>query len=142
MVSINLQAPLEDILPFVKQWLQLLSEGKLTEACALIDEPAYDDVKWTPELILEIVSDTFSPESRFYRLHPEGPMFTSPYDLEEQTWLIRDWLESGLGVENKGVFYFDYNVPLNGAWSDLSALFEFHRRENGCVVVLRDLEVL
>jgi hypothetical protein len=39
-------------------------------------------------------------------------------------------------------FSYDHDVPLDGAWSDLTAQFEFLRREGEFVVVLHDLHVL
>lgn len=142
MININTETPLEDILSFVKSWLKLLSDGKLAEACAQIDEPFHNDVVWTPKLIMQVLNDTFILESRFYRYHPEGPIFTNPYELEEQTRELNDWLESGLDPGNDGVYYFGYSVPLNGEWSDLSALFEFRKRNGSYSVVLQDLHVM
>lgn len=144
VITIDPQEPLKAILPFVKNWLQLLADGKLAEACAQLDEPAYDDVRWTPESILQAAHDTFSPQSRFYKWHPEGPIFTSPYDLDEQTDLIEDWLENAAEDDepNDDFIYFDYYVPLNGECSEMPALFEFYKRDGGYVVMLRDLHVL
>lgn len=36
---------------------------------------------------------------------------------------------------------FDHDVPLDGAWSDLTAQFEFLRRGDDFAVVLHDLHV-
>jgi hypothetical protein len=39
-------------------------------------------------------------------------------------------------------FYFDFAVPLDGQWSDLTAQFEFRKHANGYAVVLEDIHVL
>jgi hypothetical protein len=58
--------------------------------------------------------------------------------VEPNTYGIR-WsapLQDGTG------FQFDYDLPLNGEWSDLTAQFEFLRRSDGYAVVLHDIHVL
>jgi hypothetical protein len=105
-------------------------------ACALLDEPNCYAIFWTPDLIRQIVPDTFSPATQFYRYHPEGPVFSDPFELEEQKGLEVIEFEDGSG------YAFDYYVPLNGEWSDLTAQFEFRKRDGGYAVILHDLHVL
>ena len=129
-------SPEQDIIAFVKQWMKLLAEDRLDEACRLFDEPNSYGMVWTPDMIREVVTTTFSPDSLFYELHPEGPVFTDPYELEEQR--DREVYLSDDGT----TYYFDYAIPLNHEWSDLTAQFEFRRRLNGLAVVLHDLHVM
>jgi hypothetical protein len=121
---------------FVREWTKLLAQERLEEACALLDEPNCYGLVWTPERILEVVHDTFSPGTHFHHFHPEGPVFTDPDELEAQNdrevWARDDGTEYG----------FDYDLPLNHEWSDLTAQFEFHKRPNGFAVVLHDLHVM
>lgn len=150
MININLESPLDTILPFVKNWLALLAEGKLAEACNQLETAYPHDEVWTPERIVHIVRDTFPPESLFYQQHPEGPVFTNPYDLKEQKRYVDEWLQDWFdyeleyhtGPDSDGVIHFEYDIPLNGEWSDLTALFEFHKSDGGYKVVLRGLHVL
>ena len=39
-------------------------------------------------------------------------------------------------------YSFEYDLPLSGEWSDLTAQFEFLRRPSGYAVVLHDIHVL
>lgn len=136
MIVISPEAPAESIVAFVKGWMKLLAEGRVEEACALLDEPNGYGITWTPRLIQETVNSTFSPESGFYETHPEGPIFTNPFELEEQLEI------EVVEFDDKRGYAFDYDVPLNGEWSDLTAQFEFLRRSDGYSVVLHDLHVL
>jgi hypothetical protein len=136
MIEISLQNPDKSILAFVKQWIALLAEGRAEDAGALIDEPNCYGILWTPKLINEVINSTFSCDSRFYKTHPEGPIITDPFQLKEQreTEVIE--------LENDRGYAFDYNLPLNGEWSDLTAQFEFHKKPNGYSIVLHDIHVL
>lgn len=136
MIVISTEAPAESIVAFGKGWMKLLAEGRVEEACALLDEPNTYGILWTPRLILETVNSIFSPESRFHETHPEGPIFTNPFELEEQIGI------EVVEFDDKSGYAFDYNVPLNGEWSDLTAQFEFLKRSDGYAVVLHDLHVL
>jgi hypothetical protein len=126
----------KDILEFAKRWMKLLADGQLEEACALLDEPNTYGIVWTAEKIREVVAATFNPGSIFYSLHPEGPVFTDPYQLPEQ-----EYLELMPLPDNDG-FEFGYDIPLNGEWSDLTAIFMLYKRPQGYAVVLHDLHVL
>jgi hypothetical protein len=46
------------------------------------------------------------------------------------------------GRLNAGGYWLDYDVPLNGQFSDLTAQFEFEPRQEGYAAVLQDLHVL
>ena len=136
MIFINPKSPQNDILPFVKNWMRLLAEQRTEDACALIDEPNCYGVTWSSDRIRQIVTETFSPDTRFYLDHPEGPIFSDPFDLEEQRDIEVIELNDGSG------YVFDYHLPLNCEWSDLTAQFEFYKRSDGYAIVLHELHVL
>ena len=130
-------SPDERIVTFVKDWLKMLSEGRLEEACDLLDKPDRHGRVWTPKAIKQEVAETFSPDTRFYLFHPEGPIFTDPYELEPQT----NRKEIGEFSDKNG-YWFDCDMPLNHEWSDLTAQFEFYKTPDGYASVLADLHVL
>jgi len=132
-------APQEKVIKFVKDWLKLLSEDRLEEACALLEPlPATSgDKNWTPALLKRIVVETFPPTSHFSSIHPEGPIFTDPYELEPQA--NREVVGE---FNDNGGYWFDCDMPLNHKWSDLTALFEFRKTPNGYAVILEDLHVM
>lgn len=136
MIEISSESPEQAILTFVKGWMKLLADGRLEEACALIDEPNSYGIAWTPGMIRDMVNATFSPDTRFHTSHPEGPVFTDPFQLEEQRDVEVIEFDDGSG------YAFDYDIPLNGEWRDLTAQFEFRTSPDGHAVVLHDLHVL
>ena len=136
MIDISSEEPQHSILAFVRKWVALIADGRAEDACALIDEPNSYGIEWTPTSIDEVINSAFSPDSRFYRLHPEGPIVTNPFRLTEQREIEVIELENGNG------YLFDYDLPLNDEWSDLTAQFEFRKRPSGYAVVLHDLHVL
>ncbi|HEY9404083.1 MAG TPA: hypothetical protein VIQ24_15600 [Pyrinomonadaceae bacterium] len=136
MIDIAPESPEQSILLFVKGWMKLLAEGRLVEACALIDEPNSYGIVWTPSSICETVSKQFCPDTAFHESQPTAPNFTDPFKLEEQREIEVIEFADGSGYD------FDYQVPLDGEWSDLTAQFEFLKRPQGYAVVLHDLHVL
>jgi hypothetical protein len=136
MIDISSERPEQSILGFVKYWIKLLADGRFEHACGLIDEPNSYGIVWTPSLINEVVNSTFSPDTVFYGFHPEGPIFTDPFLLAEQRQV------KVVEFDDESGYAFDYALPLNGEWSDLTAQFEFQRRPNGYAVVLHNLHVL
>jgi hypothetical protein len=122
---------------FVRSWLTLLSQGRWKEACELIDEPNCYGISWTPERIRHLIEqDIYGAESRFAREHPKGIIYANPGDLEEprETELIKFSDGSGYAI--------DYDLPLNGEWSDIAVQFHFLKREHGFAVILHDIHVL
>lgn len=136
MLSLS-DAPEQDIKDFVKHWLKLLANNRLNDACALLDESNCYGIVWTPDMLLEAVHNTFSPDTRFYRLHPEGPIFTDLDALEEYPGQ-----GEVIAFSDRSGYAFDQDIPLNGERSDLTAQFEFRRGANGFAVILHDLHVM
>lgn len=79
----------------------------------------------------------FGPGTRFVTDHQEGPRFTSA-----RTASGRERYTIGAFADGTG-FRLDYDVPLNGAFSDLTAPFEFFwRGPRRLAVQLHDLHVM
>ncbi len=129
--------PEQAIREFARHFFRLAAADRLAEACATLDEPNQYGQVWTPAMITSVVHETFSPKTRFYLLHPEGPRFTSPDDLAEP--LNRFEV---IPFADRNGYSYSYDVPLNGEWSDLTALFQFRQRQGGLAAVLHDLHVL
>ncbi len=125
------------LLDWSREWCELLAEGELAEACARLDEPNSYGVTWTPQAILQLVHETFNPETLFGRQHPEGPRFTSP-----RTAVGGERIDVGAFADGSG-FWVWYDLPLNGEFSDLTAQLEFLWRGARLLAVrLHDLDVM
>jgi hypothetical protein len=125
------------VLHWTREWFELLAKGQLEAACARLDEPNSYGTVWTPDAIVELVSDTFSSGTIFSDEHPEGPQFSSPRTATgRERWSFVTFAD-GSGGE------LDYDVPLNGKFSDLTAQFEFYWRAPRTLAVrLHDLHVM
>lgn len=127
--------PEEEARRFVRRWLKLLAEGRWEDACALL-EPDDHGIAWTPAAILDLLHDTFPPDSVFYERHPGGPAFTDPDELPE----IGD--ARAIALDDGSGWWLDCPVPLNHERGDLTAQLELRRRGSGYVAILHDLHVL
>ena len=128
--------PDADILHFMRGWLDLLAAGRLDEACSSLDEPSGSGDRWTPESLMAQVSEIFSPDTRFYLEHPEGPRFTRVDTFKGRLRADVIPYDDGSG------FSVQHDVPLNEECADLTAIFDL-RWHGGCLrVCLCDLHVL
>jgi hypothetical protein len=129
--------PERRIREFARQFFRLAAADKLAQACAMLDEPNVYGQTWTPERITAVLRETFSPDTSYYSFHPEGPRFSTPDELVERSQHV-----SFGAFEDGSGYWYDYAVPLNGEWSDLTAQFIFMRRPEGLAAILHDLHVM
>ena len=132
---LSLDSKPADMIAFVAQWFGLMAEGRVEAALSQLDEPNSYGISWTRDVIERLLADTFC-HSRYLDRHPEGPRFTTPDTATGKPRADVLALDDGSG------YSLGHDVPLNGEWSDLTAQFEFLRRDAGYAVVLDDLHVL
>jgi hypothetical protein len=126
--------PEAELVQFARTWFSHLARSNWDEALEMLDEPNCYGVVWTRQRILDLLEDTFGPETLFAREFG-APQFSLP------------GLATGRGFRSfgrydDGSFWLDHDVPLNGSYSDLTAQFEFVPREEGFAAVLHDLHVM
>ena len=116
---------------FIKTWTQLLSSGKFQEAADLLDQhPGGKGNRWTAESLFEAflaygASENFPEVNNPFHMGKEGDALAF--------YKYRDG--SGWAVE--------YDLPLNGERSDLTARFSFKKlAQHAFAVHLDDLRVL
>jgi hypothetical protein len=112
---------------FVRNWLRLLAGEQFEEAAAQLDEPNAYGIRWSESEVKNAI--------RSYGRRRENHV-TDPGTL------AGDGRPNLMPMEDGTGFRFDYDFPLNGEWSDLTAQFEFLRRPEGYAVVLHDIHVL
>jgi hypothetical protein len=118
------QDPEEAFPEFARRWFAWLAHGRAAEACEMLNAPTSDGVTWTPESIQAAV------------VKYGARAITDP---DAATGAPRS---SIVELADGSGFSYDHDVPLDGAWSDLTAQFEFLRRGSWCVIALHDLHVL
>ncbi|WP_290501506.1 hypothetical protein [Alcanivorax sp.] len=104
---------------FVENWFELISEDRWEEAFVLIDLPPSYGEMYTPETFRqEIENDHFCEGTMFRKQHPEI-VYSNPKSI------------SGSGspsvypLEGTHNYAFEYDVPLNNEFSDLTSGWEF-----------------
>lgn len=121
---------------FIQSWFDLLANGQVAQACAVIDKPNSYGIRWTPEKISDVLSDDFGPGTVFASEHPEGAVFATTSRTKGNTKADVVQFRDGSG------YSVEHYVPLNGEWSDLTAQFEFLGKPPEFEVILHDLHVL
>ena len=124
------------ILDWITDWCDLLAEGRIEEACARLDEPDNYGRRWSAGEVSAAVDETFSAETRFRRSHPDGLSFTEPRDSSGNPCANIAELSDGSG------YWAEFNLPINGEFSDLTAQFRFRRARGRLLVSLQELHVL
>lgn len=77
----------------------------------------------------EVISDYGSP--------PLGLTVHDPYGMD----LAGERIDFYFYKDNSGLTV-DYDLPLNGEWSDLTAIFSFKSKDGGFAFYLDDIHVL
>ncbi len=126
--------PEAQLLAFARSWCSLVAKGEWERARGMLDEPDHYGIEWTQQRVVALLDDTFGEGTAFAAEHGR-PMFSDP--------AMADGTERyDFGRTRQGGFWFDYDVPLNGSFSDLTAQFEFHPRAAGFAAVLHELHVM
>jgi len=126
----------DELLGVIRDWFRLLAANRWDEASEMLDEPNCYGIRWTSEYIQYALDSAYGPGCRFRVANPEGPQVTDPDDA------IGTPCADVVAFDDGSGYSADHDVPLNGAWSELTAQFEFLRRPGGLAVVLHDLHVL
>ena len=127
-------APTDDeLFSRVEAWIDHLAQGDFEAAFAYTEHDAYH--AWTPVLLREVIQGYGLPgrkeSERSYEVTPRlaatgGPR-TREVDREAKP--------------AHAIAIVRYDLPLNGAWSDLTSAFRVERRGEGSVLVLEEVHV-
>jgi hypothetical protein len=126
----------EELLAAIDQWVKLLAEERYEDALAFL--PARD--YWTPDLLSRVIDGYGFPEA-----HPSGTSFrvttptTAAPGSKSRYRQVDRWPEPNL-IGTVGVVRYD--LPLNGHWSDVTALFDLRPHDDILDLVLDDIHVL
>ena len=126
----------DQLLAVIRDWFRLLAADRWDEASAMVDEPNGYGNRWTPLDIRQALDLAYAPGCRYRTEHPEGPQVSDPDATAGVPHASIVTFQDGSG------FSAEHDVPLNGAWSDLTAQFEFLRRPGGLAFIVHDLHVL
>lgn len=115
---------------FIRDWVNLLSEGRYEEAVQLLDLPlGATEVHWNAGLLKDLIND-------YAGLSVALPV-NDPHLMDEDGEKIYFYF-----YNDASGFAVDYDVPVSGEWSDLTARFSFKKKGDQFCVYLEDVHVL
>jgi len=126
-----------DIINFVNDFVNLLAEEKYVEAF----EVTYHDSKYkmSPELIKQLIERYGFIDG----VVNESFRVTSLDKMKGQSPRVDIiWYASLENEKPREIGTIDYDLPINGEWSDLTAIFYIHELENGIALSIYDIHVL
>ena len=141
MIQLPASASDDDILNAIRDWIEVLAEDNFEAGYAMLrhspDEP------WTPEFLRIWISnygwhDPMKDGSTFQVTSWETATRT-PSSPQKQYTAVEHY---SLPAVNGAMGYVHFDLPLNGSWSDLTAIFSFFNVEGFIVLQLDDVHVL
>lgn len=127
------------ILDLVYQWVNLIATEQIEEAQALLSTQTAI-TQWTPELIQELIAAYEFPNHSASELPARiTPIATARIDDISPRHTIDRWQSpDASGI----VGSVEFDLPINGVWSDLTALFWIKQYPEGIALELNDIHVL
>lgn len=125
----------EEILDGVREWVALLAAGDFASASSFLhlDDDAFS-MPWTPERLEDWIANYgFDEPLDGGRRMRVTPIETAVGDLPPRFEVLRDRDEPP---------EVEFDLPLNGEWSDLTAIFKLAEVDGGWALTLYDLHVL
>ena len=140
MTTLPIGSSDDEILALIRAWAAALAEGNFNRAYALTAHDPY--YHWTPDLIRDVIAGYGVPRSQANGLaHRVTALATAtgPIKPRHEVRRFSEPRSLGAGIAAIGEVWFD--LPLDGAWSDLTATFEIQRTEEHLRLVLNDIHV-
>ncbi len=126
------------VLETVTHWILLLSQEKYDKSFGLLENDPNSEL--SPSVIKEIITSyELSPQacddSNFSIVTPVETAKVVDYRPDQEV----DWYEDNPD-DNFGMVH--HSLPINGIWSDLTAIFRLHRKKGGVALMLEDIHVM
>ncbi len=122
------------IIAFIEEWVNdLVNEDYESAYNRTSHDPFYE---WTPELIKEVINGYGHPEP-----HPCGEVYKVT-SMSAAKGKNPAKSVDRVTLDDNCFGYAYYDLPLNGEWSDLTAIFRLEKREASLVVILEQIHVM
>jgi hypothetical protein len=119
----------EDLVVYIRSWFDLIASGGIADACKQLDEPNRAGIIWTPQKIIDVIS-------RVLHMKSDSVVITSTILCSGSPGGRIFRLLNGSGV------VVEHQIPLNGQYCDVTAIFEFLWRGKALAFTLDGLYVL
>ena len=128
------------IVKSIHLWVQMLSSRNYIQASDfLYDASKMGGLCWSAETI----TDALGLYSRQYREAPiESKINYVPIVTVPILSMLKDENRVIFTKTSRGLLYIDYDLPINNAWSDLTASFIVHAVPTGFCLELVDIHAL
>ncbi|MDE9449038.1 hypothetical protein J3R80_00965 [Aliiroseovarius sp. Z3] len=133
---LNQPANNEIVLDLVHTWIELLANKHYQAAFELTGHDSYHS--WTPDLIRKVIESYGLPDENSLQKY-EVTSVDEAQGGPKPRWEV-EWFEQP-GTDGR-VGEVSAELPLNGTWSDLTAIFEIYLRDDKYALVLNDIHVL
>jgi hypothetical protein len=120
-----------DILAAVRYWVELLAGDRYEEAHAMMLANGH----WTPDLMRTVIRHYGFIEPR-----SDGRTFTVSPIFQTTGGCTKPYQDIERFADGDGIIHFD--LPLNGEWSDVTAIIEIKELREGLALRLADIHVL
>jgi hypothetical protein len=132
MKTLPAEASDEEILDAVREWVRLLAEERYEEAYHFFVLTELNPWHWSPQLLKTLIQTHGFYDKQ--ELSTVTPVEKTTGGLEPAHAVHR--YNDG---ERRGYIWFD--LPLNGKWSDLTAVLTFRVNNERLVIELESIEV-
>jgi hypothetical protein len=123
----------EEILTAVEVWIDDLAAEDYQAA---FERTAHDPYQaWSADLVRAVISGYGLPEA-----HPSGEVFVVSRRVDAPGQPAHRLVDRAAATPDE-IAEAWYDLPLNGAWSDLTATFSVQRRAGHAVLVLQQIHV-
>ncbi len=145
MKQLPVDARNQDILQWVRAWVDLLAEERYEAACNALYRPPGDQA--TPEMIERAIrhygsaTEEGQEDRAVYKVTPIETTAPPNHPLNQDQEGVLRWGGGEAAIPTAvGVVHFD--LPLNGEWSGLTAILSIHEIDASLIFSLDDLRVL
>jgi hypothetical protein len=138
MLTFPLTATDEQLLQAVEKWIGLLVQERYDEAFGMFYRQSPLDDGWSPALIRALVENYGSPEPS-----ADGPVCHVTSIAETSGGRPQPYRKVYRFEEEDGVEgYIHFDLPLDGKWSDVTAVFDVWKMDDKLVLHLEGMHVL
>ncbi len=133
MKTLPADASDEDILEAVYEWIGLLAEERYEQAYHFFVNSEHNPWHWSPQLLKRVI--------RTHGSYHEQEIDTVTA-LEKTTGGLEPRHDVNRDDDNERQGYIWFDLPLNGKWSDLTAVLTFRVINQRLIIELESIEVM
>ncbi len=133
MKTLPAEASDQEILDTVREWVEFLAEERYDEAYHFFVNTEHNPRNWSPQLLKTVIQTYgFHDKREFHRVTP----------VEKTTGGVKPRHDIHRDDDNDQQGFIWFDLPLDGKWSDLTAVLTFHANNKRLSIELESIEVM